>query len=164
MYIQSAPSRCTRHAGPAVRHAGFSLIELMVVVVVVAILASIAVPTYTAQTRKSRRTEARSALLDLAGREERYLSVANSYSQVPTDLNYPAATPSWPQTIGGGYYQVTVSAPLGLPTPTYSITATAIGSQTSDTACASLNITNLGQQKSTDSGGVVTNSNSPCWN
>jgi len=47
---------------------GFTLIELMVTVAIVTILATIAVTSYTSQIQKSRRTEAKSALLDLAGR------------------------------------------------------------------------------------------------
>ncbi len=50
---------------------GFTLIELMVTIMVAAILAAIAVPSYTSQIRKSRRTEARNAVLDAAAREER---------------------------------------------------------------------------------------------
>ena len=47
------------------RVAGFTLVELMVTILIGAILLAIAVPTYQAQIRKSRRTEARNAVLDL---------------------------------------------------------------------------------------------------
>ncbi len=62
------------------RAGGFTLIELMVTLVVASILLAIAVPSYQAQVRKSRRTEARNAVMDLAAREERYFSVNNDYS------------------------------------------------------------------------------------
>jgi len=48
--------------------AGFTLVELMIVVVIASILLAIAVPSYMTQVRESRRTEAKTALLDLAGR------------------------------------------------------------------------------------------------
>src|SRR5579864_5453841 len=117
------------------RHAGFTLIELMIVVVVVAILASIAVPTYKASILKSHRTEARSAILDLAGREERYLSVANSYSAVPTDVGYSGTTWGTGVSVGSGYYTVVVT--VGTSPSSFAITATAAGGQASDASCAS---------------------------
>src|SRR5438132_12993393 len=67
MQLRSA----TRSSGPAM---GFTLIELMVVVAIVTILFSIAIPSYMSYIRQSRRTEAKTAVLDLAGREERFLS------------------------------------------------------------------------------------------
>ena len=54
------------------RTAGFTLIELMVVVAVVAILAAIAFPSYQDYIRKSRRSEAISALQDVHLRQERW--------------------------------------------------------------------------------------------
>jgi type IV pilus assembly protein PilE len=156
----------TRNApATSVRHAGFSLIELMVTVVVVAILASIAIPTYTAQVRKSRRTEARSAILDLAGREERVLSVNNSYSAVPTDVGYTGST--WPTagiSVGSGYYTVVVTVPDPNFTgtgPSYVIAATATGGQSADTSCASFSVNQIGQQSSLDSSNA--SSTSTCW-
>jgi type IV pilus assembly protein PilE len=143
----------------SVRHAGFSLIELMVAVLVIGILASIAVPTYTAQTRKSHRTEARSAILDLAGREERYLSVSNSYSAVPTDVNYPGTTWGTGIAVGSGYYTVVVTT--GTAPPSFTITATATGGQAADTSCASFSVNQLGQQTSLDSSSAL--STSTCW-
>jgi type IV pilus assembly protein PilE len=110
--------------------------------------------------RESRRTDARSALLDLAGREERYFATNNTYSSDSTQLGYTAAGNVWPQTVGSGYYQIaapTVPA-AGLPAPSYSITATPIGTQVSDTACTSLTVTSTGQQTSTPAGSAAT-----CW-
>src|ERR1700744_5930788 len=89
---------------------GFTLIELMVTIVVATILISIAVPSYQAQVRKSRRTEARNALMDLAGREERYYSVNNDYSQSALQLGYGTDDAQIKDlSIGGGYYTVTVT-------------------------------------------------------
>src|ERR1700730_9152184 len=84
--------------------AGFTLIELMVTIVVASILAAIAIPAYTSQIRKSRRTEARTALLDLASREERFNSTNSAYTSSSRNLAYTGA---WPVTVGSGYYQIT---------------------------------------------------------
>ena len=73
---------------------GFTLIELMVTLVVASILLTIAIPAYFTQIRESRRTEARTALLDLAGREETLFSTQNLYSVVPATVGYGAAHPS----------------------------------------------------------------------
>jgi len=134
---------------------GFTLIELMVAVAVVAILGTIAMVTYTKQIQKARRTEARSAILDLAGREEKLFSTTNAYGTLPSQLGYAVAgAPNdvWPMTIGGGYYQVGVVA-----TPTtYLITATTFGTQVKDTTCNTLTVDQLGTQNSTGGG-------TDCW-
>ena len=136
---------------------GFTLIELMVVVVIATILVAIALPSYFAQLRQSRRTEAKTALLDLAGREERYFSTgANgaNYSATPADLGYGGA---FPQAVGSGYYTVSVCvagsggapcAPSAAPGPMYTITATPVAgsSQASDAQCKSFSVDSVGQQ------------------
>jgi type IV pilus assembly protein PilE len=140
---------------------GFTLIELMIAVAVVAILATIAVTAYTSEVQKSRRTDARNALLDLAGREEKLFSTANAYSALPSDLGYGAVGAPWPVTVGSGYYQVTVTSPdplQGGGAETYSITATPLGTQLNDTTCASLSVNQLGAQTSTGTGTAAT-----CW-
>ena len=68
---------------------GFTLLELLVVVVIATILMSIAVPSYMTQIRQSRRTEAKTAILDLSGREERYLSTNPAGSVSYTHLTLP---------------------------------------------------------------------------
>src|SRR5271154_4603452 len=90
------------------RTGGFTLVELMITVVVLAIIVALAVPAYTQQVQKARRTDARNALLDIAGREERFLSVSNSYSATPADVQYSGA---WPQVVTNGYYSVGVQVP-----------------------------------------------------
>ncbi len=138
------------------RHGGFSLIELMITVGIAAILATIAAAVYTSEVQKSRRTDARTALLDLAGREEKLYSVSNAYSAVASDLGYAAAGVPWPVTIGSGYYNVSVVAPAGA--STYTITATAIGLQANDTQCVKLTLDQLGTQSSTGTATPAT-----CW-
>lgn len=144
--------------------AGFTLIELMVTIVIATILLSIAIPSYQAQIRKSRRTEARNALLDLAAREERYFSTANAYSQTPADLGYTAFGAANP--IGSGYYYLTVTATAAAPATnqlaTYTLTATATGTQVNDTSCRTFTVNQLGQQSSQD--GSTNDTTTTCWN
>lgn len=137
--------------------AGFTLIELMVAVAIVGILATIAATSYQSQVQKSRRTDARSALLDLAGREEKLFSVTNAYSATPSDLGYSGALPI---TVGSGYYNVNIvaAAPVPPALPAYTLTATAIGIQVSDTACTTLTLNQTGLQGSTGTGTAAT-----CW-
>jgi type IV pilus assembly protein PilE len=146
---------------------GFTLIELMVALAIVAILAAIAVPMYTKQVQHSRRVDARTAVLDIAGREERYLSVSSSYTNLPANLGYTAAA-AFPMTVGSGYYQVNVTVvaaapPLG---PTYTVFATPVAgsSQLNDVACQYFSVTNTGAQfSSASSTGSGANTASTCW-
>ena len=145
---------------------GFSLIELMVVVVIATILLSIAVPSYMSEIRQSRRTEAKTAVLDLAGREERYLTTnPTGYTTAPANLGYTGFGTGYP--IGSGYYYLTVCspacAPSALPAPSYSITAlpAAGQSQANDAQCASFSVDSSGRQFAFDSGGA--DQTAYCW-
>jgi type IV pilus assembly protein PilE len=141
---------------------GFTLVELMVAVAVVAILATIAAGTYSAQVQKARRTDARSAIMDLAGREEKLFSTTNAYSSVPANLGYVGA--AFPLNVGSNYYQINVVVPdpaqAALTPTTYIITATPIGPQASDTQCTSLSVNQLGVQTFTTAGGGTQQN---CW-
>lgn len=155
----------------ATAQSGFTLVELMVVVVIATILLSIAVPSYLSQVRESRRTEAKTAVMDLAGREESYLATnGTSYTATASNVGYstlPANTPS-------GYYQVTVcvsASGAGAPTcdgnanaptgPAYYITATPLGTQVNDTACATFGLDSTGHQFAFTSAGV--DNTQTCW-
>ena len=142
-----------RNAG---RTAGFTLIELMITVAVVAILGTIAMTSYTKQVQKSRRTDARSAILDLAGREEKLFSTLNAYSGTPSELGYTVNPDSFPFNLPNGDYRIDLA--LGNPPVSYTIPATAINAQANDTACASLSIDQLGTQSNTG-----TDTASACW-
>jgi type IV pilus assembly protein PilE len=150
------------------RITGFSLIELMVVVVIAAILVSLALPSYMLQVRQSRRTEARTAILDLAGREERFFSTNGAnYTNAPGSLGYNAL----PAIVGTGYYQLSVCVPAGAcdpnpnppAAPSYYISAVPVAgqSQVNDLQCQSFGVDSAGRQFARDSAG---NDNSVlCW-
>jgi type IV pilus assembly protein PilE len=126
---------------------GFTLIELMITLVIVSVLVAIAMPSYYSKVLKSHRVEAKTALLDLAGREERYYNTASppAYTAVPVNLGYGNGAATFPMTVGSGYYTVNIS---NVSATTYTITATSTGTQTKDTPCATFTLTNTGVQSS----------------
>jgi len=136
--------------------------------VITAILLAIAIPGYVHEIQKSRRTDAKSALLDLAAREQSVFATTQSYGTTPASVGYPGA--AFPVTVGSGYYQVSVAvtaavAPTSVTstgTPaTFLLTATPLGSQVNDTTCASFTLDQSGNQVATSSGGAITTST--CW-
>jgi type IV pilus assembly protein PilE len=150
------------------RSAGFTLVELMVAVIVVTILIAIAVPSYSNSVRKSRRTEAKTALLDLASREERFLSTNGAYTNDSGNLGFAASTgtTAYQVTVGSGYYQVNVCVAATIPAScgsaqtagtgaTYLLTAVPIGAQAKDTTCGTFTLDNTGAQSAAATSG--------CW-
>jgi type IV pilus assembly protein PilE len=146
----------------------------MIVVVIATILLSIAVPSYMSQVRQSRRTEAKTAILDLAGRQERYLSTNPAgYTSNPAFLGYTGFGVGTP--IGNGYYYLTVCSPavaacvpgLNMPNPpaapSYTIVASPVPgqSQANDSQCQQFAVDSSGQQYAVDSGGNV--QTQFCW-
>ncbi len=150
--------RCKLNATMAMRDGsikGFTLIELMIVVAVVGILAAIAYPSYTDSVRKARRPDAKTALLDLAAREERYFSTNNAYTATPAALGYSGAWPASIPSTAQYFYAVTVTMPD--PT-TFSINAVPQGDQASD-SCGTYTITQTGNQTNSNNA----TSSSQCW-
>ena len=144
------------------RDAGFTLIELMVVVVIAVILISLAVPSYMTYIRQGRRTEAKTTLLDIAGREESYFATNGSqYTATAANLGFNA----FGVPFGSGYYSVTVCSPACAPSavaaPSYTITATPNGDQANDTQCASFSVDSTGTQYAFTSAGVA--NTAYCW-
>ncbi|RZM02652.1 MAG: type IV pilin protein, partial [Variovorax sp.] len=88
MTHRSPEGRASRRRTPRRRQAGFTLIELMIVVAIVGILATIAYPSYRESVLKGRRAEARTALLELMQQQERYMTQRGAY------LNFIADNPA----------------------------------------------------------------------
>jgi len=125
---------------------GFTLIELMIVVAIIGLLAAVAYPAYNSSVRKSRRADAKTALLDLAQREERFMSTGNTYSKTPAALGYPTGT-TFPMNIVSGakaYYTLDVTYD-STKTTLFKATATPIGDQVKD-KCGSFSIDQSGAQ------------------
>jgi type IV pilus assembly protein PilE len=165
------PIRMRAQMGPG-QAAGFTLIELMIAVVVVSILLAIAVPSYETYVQKSRRTDAKTALLDLATREQRYFSVNNTFTASFGDLGYAAAGTSPASVeVGSDYYQVSVSVPAAAPdpnaanvaAPSFSFTATPVAgtTQANDTDCAAFEVDSSGYQAAQNSAQADNTTN--CW-
>ena len=107
---------------------GFSLIELMIVIVIVGVLAAIALPSYQSSVRESRRTEAKTELLDAMARQEQYFSENLAYAANFSDLDLGSWGSGKPTE--NDYYRMNITVVTS--TNTVSIIAVAQGSQVED--------------------------------
>jgi type IV pilus assembly protein PilE len=119
---------------------GFSLIELLIAISIIGILASFAYPSYVDYMQQARRAQAQQIVLEIADREEMYLLDARAYTDSFTSLNFSAS--DWTcvaATCSNSYYivgdqvnGVGVTVDNSATPPTYTVTATAQGSQAAD--------------------------------
>jgi len=142
---------------------GFTLIELMIVVAIVGILGSIAYPSYQESIRKSRRGDAKGALLGFANAMERHFTETNNYCGAGTDdaagdcedakgvpTIYSATSPVDGTT---AYYNLEITAVTEV---SYTLSAIPTGAQTGD-SCGTLTIQNTGAK------GVSSSTVASCW-
>ena len=136
--------------------AGFTLIELMIVIAVIGILAAVGYPSYTSYVDRAKRTDGTALLMDAASRQERYFFDQNRYTTSLSDLGYGSGT----ITSGEGYYSLSAAAgPTGSANTSYALTATktaAFGSE--KLSCGNLTLDSQGKQGVSGSASVK-----ECW-
>ncbi|TFW09381.1 type IV pilin protein [Oxalobacteraceae bacterium OM1] len=109
------------------RHSGFTLIELVIAVVIVGILAAVALPSYRSYVIRGNRAAAQAQMMDIANREQQYFLANRAYADKTTVESNGYALPSG---LSNAYsYDVTLGSGT---VPTFTITFTAIGAQSSD--------------------------------
>ena len=73
---------------------GMTLIELLIVVVIIAILGAVAYPSYRDYVSRSKRNEAKAALLQIATNQERWYLNNNTYTANLADVGVNPLTDS----------------------------------------------------------------------
>jgi len=124
----------------------------MIVVAIIGTLFAIALPSYQNYVLRGHRADAQSILIDIAARQERFLSQNNTYT---TEISAAAGLNLGTTNSSGGYYGLAVTAcPAGTLATCYLVTATAVAGQMKDTDCLIITY---------DSRGVRSGTTPDCW-
>jgi type IV pilus assembly protein PilE len=134
------------------RMRGFTLIEVLIVVVVVAILVGIAIPSYQSSVQKTRRADAKEALLRIAAAQERFFFTNNRYGTL-ADLGLTTTTGYGAKIDSQESFYEIMMVDCGAST-CFSIEATPVGAQLKDTKCSKFTLNHIG---------VKTPSTNDCW-
>ena len=137
MYRECTGSGIARPGARKASLAGFTLIELMIVVALIAVLAAVALPSYQDSVRKARRADAKGALTTVAQLMERRNTERNSYAGATLGAG---ATDLYAATTENKHYTLALS---NLALGTFTITATPAGKQSLD-PCGAYTLTQAG--------------------
>ena len=126
------------------------MVEIVIVCAIVAILSAIALPSYLSSIQKSRRSDAKSALVGAAGQMERYFTERNTYATAALGSGgvYPSSSLN-------GYYTLSFAAKTAT---TYTLKAVPAAQQVGD-PCGTFTYTDQGVKGVT--GGTFTTAD--CW-
>ena len=123
------PPRTVAARAPRRAAAGFTLIEMMIVVSIAGVLSSIAYPSFLGQVQKVRRTDAVVAVMQVQWAQERWRSNNMAYGSL-AEIGVAATSPAGHYTL-----QLGATGPGG-----YEVLATATGGQARDANCAFLKL------------------------
>ncbi len=134
---------------------GVTLLELMVVVVIIGLLSIIAIPSYRQYSIRAHRTEAKTALIQLAANQERFYLQNNTYTTDLVALGFVGGvsekgvyTLAVPVADANSFQANAVATPGGGPS--------GIGME-SDVECVQFNINSQGVKT------AAPDPNSRCW-
>ena len=131
------------------RAAGFTLVEVIIVVLIISVLAAIAYPAYQNSVVKTRRGAAKSCLLEAETFMQRYYTTNLRYDRTLAAV----AVVLPPCGAGTGVTNHYVVALTAVAARTYTLTATPQGLQLAkDTDCGTLSINSLGVKTKSGSG------------
>ena len=142
------------------RSGGFTFIEALVIMVVFAILATVALPAYQSSMRKSGRSAAKGALMDIAMRQEQFFLNNRSYSTSLGGLGLPdpyyvnKTSDSVASTDPARVYQITLSDASAT---AYDAVATPVKEQIKD-GCGNYTLTSTGDRSVSGAAG-----HAACW-
>lgn len=125
--------------------AGFTLIEVMMVLAIIALMAALALPSYFESIQRVRRGDGQASLLRLHMEQEKWRANNLSYTAALSDLGLSSRSTD-------GFYSIAITSAGA---SGFTATATATGSQRSDTDCPTLILD--------QAGATTTTTPAECW-
>lgn len=124
--------------GASRRRAGFTLIELMIVIAIIGVLAAVALPSYRSYIVRAARVEAQTELLELASLQEKIFLNSNAYAISVADPYNGTAAGGLGRTSGRtkdgrynlGLFAAVGGAALAAPAQTFVLTASPVAGTT----------------------------------
>jgi prepilin-type N-terminal cleavage/methylation domain-containing protein len=142
------------------RHAGVTLIELVVAICIMAILFTLTLPAYLRQLRDTRRSIGGAALLEVVMRQEQFFLDHKRYAESLTELAYPAhpyAIDAHGGVVSGQADNRIYLIELATRTNAYTVIATPQLDQAADQSCGTLSLQSNGAKRATGKG------DRSCW-